>query len=76
MRYLIQLLIVLALIPMDVYSASAKTTNKTANKSPNTVKVQGKVVKQTTVRDNKGKKQSCQVVVDSKTKRRYTVCHP
>jgi len=33
-------------------------------------------VKQTTVRDNKGKKQSCQVVVDSKTKRRYTVCHP
>jgi hypothetical protein len=68
MRYLMQLLIILALIPMDAYSAS--------NKAPTTVKVQGKVVKQTTVRDNKGKKQSCQVVVDNKTKKRYTVCHP
>jgi hypothetical protein len=71
MRYLMQLLIILALIPMDAYAV-----NKAPSKTPSTVKVQGKVVKQTTVRDNKGKKQSCQVVVDSKTKRRYTVCHP
>ena len=72
MRYLMQLLIILALTPVDAYSAPDKTTNK----APTTVKVQGKVVKQTTVRDNKGKKQSCQVVVDNKTKKRYTVCHP
>jgi hypothetical protein len=67
-----QLLIILALIPVDAYSASTKVSVKTHT----TVKVQGKVVKQTTVRDNKGKKQACQVVVDNKTKKRYTVCHP
>jgi hypothetical protein len=72
MRYLMQLLIILALIPMDAYSAPSKAPAK----APSTVKVQGKVVKQTTVRDNKGKKQSCQVVVDNKTKKKYTVCHP
>lgn len=66
MRLILQFLVLLALLPTDAYSA---------NKSDK-VEVKGKVVKQVVVKNNKGQKQKCQIVLDTKTKKKYTVCHP
>jgi hypothetical protein len=65
MRLILQFLVLLALIPTDAYSA---------NKGDK-VEVKGKVVKQVVVR-NKGQKQKCQIVLDTKTKKKVTVCNP
>jgi hypothetical protein len=67
MRLILQVLVMLALLPMDSHS-SEKASNK--------VSVQGKVVKQVVVKTSKGQKQKCQIVLDTKTKKKYTVCHP
>lgn len=66
MRLILQLLVLLTLIPTDAYSA---------NKGDK-VEVKGKVVKQVVVKNDKGQKQKCQIVLDTKTKKKYTVCHP
>lgn len=67
MRLILQVLIMLALLPIDSHSAE---------KASNKVSVQGKVVKQVVVKNSKGQKQKCQIVLDNKTKKKYTVCHP
>ena len=67
MRLILQLLVMLSLLPM--YTNSAE-------KASNKVSVQGKVVKQVVVKNSKGQKQKCQIVLDTKTKKKYTVCHP
>lgn len=62
MRYILQLLVFIAFLPLDSHATAKK------------VKVDGVAKKQAIVKDSKGQKKKCHIVVDKKTKKEYLVC--
>ena len=60
-------------LPIAILAVMLYSTPVDAS-SPKTVEVKGKVVKQVVLKDRSGRKKKCQIVIDKKTKKEYTVC--